>query len=349
MNALVGLALGWAHAQSPTPSSPTWSADGAPLLPVLPDLPYVVLATGAPESWSGPLKPAHLPSFPDDPFALRAAPATLPKGKLEKRLGRWVGAPLYVVDTDGAACETSITGLEVITRASWMEGFAPAELATCPGAGCAEALAGAMNDVGSERLLVGRLTTTCGVVDHARVARGTPFAAAPVTAPTSERRIARATSLFYELPAYADAAATWAALPPSDAAAVGDGTVTPRPAWRDATGAPSVLHTRLGNVTYVLASVGTGGCMPAPEAMGVWGLWRVDKGEEADQGGPDWHLVATGTTDGDTPWPTLATDVNADGIPEWLTGREIWWATRFSNPDLLPRVGFAMPWMGCAC
>jgi hypothetical protein len=344
MIALAWSALTWAHAQTPT-----WTADGAPLLPVLPDLPYVVLATDAPESWSGPLTPVHLPTFPQDPLAVRTAPAVLPKGKLEKRLTRWVGAPLFIVDATGASCQTTVTALEIVERASWMEGFQPAELSTCPGPGCAEALPEAMGQVGSERLLVGRFASTCAVADTPRAARGAPFAAAPVVEPTSDRRIARATRLFYDLAAWKAAAAAWAALPPSDAAATGDGTVYPRPPLAESVGAPTVRATVLGNVAYVWVAAGTGGCMPAPEAMGVWGLWRVDKGDEQEQGGPDWHLVATGTTDGDTPWPTLATDVNADGVPEWLTPRELWWATRFSTPDLLPRVAFPVPWMGCGC
>jgi hypothetical protein len=344
MIALVCFVLGGAHAQTPS-----WSADGAPLLPVLPDLPYVVLATDAPTSWSGPLAPVHLPTFPHDPLAVRSAPAVLPKGKLEKRLARWVGAPLFVVDTDGSACQTTVTALEVLERASWMDGFQPPELAVCPGAGCAAALPEAMAQVGAERLLVGRFTTSCEVADHPRAARGSAFAGAPFSEPTSDRRVERATRLFYELADWKAAAARWAALPPSDAAAPGDGSVAPRPPLAEAVGAPTVRATVLGNVPYVLVTAGTGACMPAPEAVGVWGLWRVDKGEERSEGGPEWHLLATGTTEGDTPWPTLATDINADGVPEWLTGRELWWATRFSAPDLLPRVAFPLPWMGCGC
>lgn len=304
-----------------------WRAAPEDVVPVLssPVGPWVILAVEAPGEWSGPQALWLEATGENGQRALVGAPAVgLPAG-----LEAWRGRAVTVQTADGS-CSTAVSELDVISRASWMEGFSEwARGGDCEVSGGVELSAACrqaqVNEVLSfnERLLVGKLAGCGGDEGVVAVAQGG-------TAPIAWRRDADE-DVRGEALERMRAAARWQGI---EARWKQEPGAEQRPEWQDE---PEIGVFTLGRRTWVTLTARVGGCGDFEAELWLgWEVKRRHRWVELPADEVRWFPAE------------VAADVDGDGVPTLLNSWGI-----VSKPAGAAKLGdvtsFEEPWMGCPC
>lgn len=295
-----------------------WQAGPGDVAPVLdtPLGPWVILAVEAPGEWSGPQSLWLEANGTSEHSAIAGAPAVGLPPELETWRGRAV-----TVQTAAGSCSTAVSELDVVSRASWMEGFANWEVGEdceLSGAGalspaCREAQ---LNEVlaFNERLLVGKLAG-CEGDGAMAVAQG---GHAPVAWRQDADEAMRGAAMDHMR-----AAARWQASEADDS-----------PEWQDE---PEIGVFTLGRRTWVTLTARVGGCGDFEAEL--WLGWEVKRRHR-------WVELPAD----DVRWfpAEVAADVDGDGVPTLLNPWGI-----VAKPAGATKLGdvtrFEEPWIGCPC
>lgn len=280
---------------------------------------WVVLVTEAAPEWAA-TKPALLarPS-PTSGTSVVGGPA---RGGPPTHTGL-TGRAVTLADED-SSCTGTLGAPQVITRMSWMDGFADFEgdpACASPGKACDARILQATLEQSAERLLVAPVSG-CADFDGQAVASLTPTALGWGAEPKDVVLSTSALAHFAALP-------EWQAV---QQAYTTDGSLSNGPYW---TVNPTVREFRLGDHLWVVVSETTGGCGDFDGAL--WAAWEVRD--------DTWQLLPRDPAVRPF-YPQVLADPDGDGMPT-LYG----WSDQVV-PDggkLRQGLNWESPWMGCAC
>ncbi|MSP56315.1 MAG: hypothetical protein EXR69_12040 [Myxococcales bacterium] len=354
------LAPGLLSAVAPTVLAASWQALPDDVVPVVSTGvgAFVLLGVEVPLAWSGPPDLRLAAAGENGQHAIVVADAVGLPLPLEAWRGRVVSVDrqdrsLPFSPVPGTAtCTATVSALEVVSRASWMEGFS--FWAAAPGCrmagaepgsptalseGCREAQIAEVASF-SERLLVGRLTACEG--DGFAVAYGERPSEGPSDRAAAPVQLAWRQALAVDDPLHAGAHARLRETPAWLATQARWIQTRTDDDWQEWQGAPSVARYTAGKRTWVVMTEHDGGC-GAFEAS-FWLAWEV-----SGPRGLKWTPVPTVDA-----LPFFNADVavvNSIGVlPIFLNG----WGIYSSHPSAIaPMIQstaeFKVPWMGCAC
>lgn len=307
--------------------APGWSVDPDGPLPtfVAGGRTWVVLAVDVPAEWVPPRRALQVRPTAEAPLAVLGAEA---RG-LPAALAAWQGRPV-TLGGDGGACTGAVTQLQVVSRMSWMDGFAGwASAPECaePGSACDAVIRAEVASQSGERLLTG-VVAGCGPMDGPAFV-GAPPARAEDLAPDDPLH-ARAVAHLLLTEGWRRAQAAWLA----------DGGWEGARTW---TVEPAVSRFVIGERVYVSAAEETGGC--GEPGGSAWAVWEV-RPADADGDPAETWVELTPVEGAGAFFPRAAVDPDGDGLPTFYA------AAGVASPvggRIVPRASFEAPWSGCAC
>ncbi len=326
------LLSGVARAEPPTAAEWRPSLD-QPLPMVRADaaLGMVVLTVGAPAAWGQPDRLVLAPrgDRAAGHYAIAGVVATGLPPELAAVRGRAI-----TVHTPAGRCAGTVGELMVVSRQSWMEGYAgwtyPEGSCAAWDAACDAHILKETLEMSGERLLVGVVAgCAVGFEDTVATLGGASVAWGVTDAPETVRHTEAMARLRTTAP-WQEAQAGWVASGDRDEASGSSAQ------WGES---PRVATFTVGKRTFVTATDEMGGC--GYYSASVWAAWEL----VARRGRTAWRPVPTPKTLTSFD-ASVAFDRGGEGLPTFLNG---WRAVAPSGGGLVEAARFEEPWIGCGC